>query len=92
MTLHDMALHNLDSKLRTAGLKLTGIVLVAGVLIAGSLGAQARMYEVPRSFSLPVESFEQVARKILPAMDVNRLREEDVARGKVPRRFRSSSR
>jgi len=84
MTLHDMALHNLDSKLRTAGLKLAGIVLVAGVLFAGSLGAQARMYEVPRSFSLPVESVEQVRSKILPAIDVNRLREEDVARGKVP--------
>jgi hypothetical protein len=42
------------------------------------------MYEEPKSFALKDESQQRVDRKVLPALDVERLRAEDRERGKNP--------
>jgi lysyl endopeptidase len=65
-------------------------VLVLVLAVPGF--AQTRQREKPRSFSLNDKSQEQVQRKVLPKVDVERLLAEDRARGKNtqrpgPRRF-----
>lgn len=60
--------------------------LAAGLALALSLPAFARMYEPPKSFSLPQEkaAIAQVQRKVLPRLDAERLLRESRARGAKP--------
>src|SRR4051812_28681801 len=57
--------------------------LLAAVLLALPVPGLARMYEAPRSFSASAP-LDQVERKVLPAIDTERLLAEDRARGKNP--------
>lgn len=59
--------------------------LAVMVLVLADTGF-ARMYEEPRSFSLKDKSQEQVERKILPKIDIERLLAEDRERGKNTQR------
>src|SRR3982074_2348708 len=56
-----------------------------GVLVLAVSGF-AVMYEEPKSFSVKDNSQEQVERKVLPKLDIERLLAEDRARGKAPQR------
>ena len=52
----------------------------------------AKMYEEPKSFSLKDKSQDQVDRRVLPTINIERLLEEDRANGKNPQaRVRSAS-
>src|SRR5258708_2750320 len=58
-----------------------------GLAVLASSGvAMAKMYEAPRSFSLTDKSQDQVDRKILPKLDIDKLVADAVARGKDPTR------
>jgi len=59
---------------------------VAALILTLAVSGFAKMYEEPRSFSLKDKSQEQVERKTLPKIDIERLLEEDRARGKNPQR------
>jgi lysyl endopeptidase len=74
------------------GVLLTRMLYLAVLILAFADSAFAKMYEEPRSFSLPNKSLQQVDRKVLKAIDPKRLLEEDRPRGKsrqrpVPLRF-----
>jgi hypothetical protein len=56
------------------------LTVLALVVLPGSLWA--KMYEEPKSFSLRDTSAREIDRKVLKAVDVERLRAEDRARGK----------
>jgi len=56
------------------------LTVLALVVLPGSL--RAKMYEEPKSFSLRDRSAREIDRKVLEAVDVERLRAEDRARGK----------
>jgi lysyl endopeptidase len=57
-------------------------LLLGGLALVLAVSAFAKMYEEPRSFSLKDKSQEQVERKILPVIDVERLLAEDKLHGK----------
>src|SRR5207253_9388455 len=62
------------------------LLVVAGLsLLLPGLGF-AKMNEEPRSFSLPDKSLQQIDRKVMAAIDPQRLLEEDKKRGKSPQR------
>ena len=62
-------------------------LLVLAVLLLVVPGSSlAKMYEEPTSFSLQDKSLQQVDRKVMEAIDPERLRAADRERGKVPER------
>jgi lysyl endopeptidase len=58
-------------------------LLLTAALLALPVAGLARMYEAPRSFSVSAP-LDQVERKVLPAIDTERLLAEDRTRGKNP--------
>ncbi len=60
------------------------VVFLAALVLVLAVSSFAKMYEEPRSFSLKDKSQEQVERKVLPKVDVERLLADDRARGKDP--------
>ncbi|GAA0720050.1 hypothetical protein GCM10009105_29100 [Dokdonella soli] len=63
---------------------LAHLLFVAVLILAFPVSGFAKMYEEPRSFSLKDKSIERVERKTLPKLNIERLLEEDRARGKEP--------
>jgi hypothetical protein len=59
-------------------------LFIPALLLVLVLPGLAKMYEEPRSFSLKDKSQEQVERKVLPKIDIERLLADDLARGKDP--------
>lgn len=62
--------------------RLSIVVALVSMLTGPAFG---KMYEEPRSFALRDKSQDQVDLKVLPKVDVERLRAEDRAQGKVGR-------
>ena len=60
------------------------MLFIAVLIVVLAVSGFAKMYEEPKSFSLKDKSQEQVERKILPKIDVERLLADDLARGKDP--------
>ena len=60
------------------------MLFLAVLVLVLPLSGFAKMYEEPKSFSLKDKSQEQVERKILPKIDIERLLADDRARGKNP--------
>lgn len=56
--------------------------LIAVLSMVPAMSAVAMMTEEPRSFSLPDKSLERIDRKVLPKLDIERLRAEDRAADK----------
>ncbi|QBB70784.1 Ig-like domain repeat protein [Pseudolysobacter antarcticus] len=67
---------------RACGSLLVRMFSVAVLVSAFAVPGHAKMYEEPRSFSLKDKSQEQVERKVLPKINIERLLAEDRDRGK----------
>jgi hypothetical protein len=52
-------------------------LLLAVLVLALAISGFAKMYEEPKSFSLNDKSQDQVDRKVLPKIDIERLLAED---------------
>lgn len=59
---------------------------LAGLILVLPRGGFAKMYEEPRSFSLPDKALDRIDRKVLQKVDIDRLLAEDRERGKAARR------
>lgn len=62
------------------------VLFLAVLASALPVSGFARMYEEPKSFSLPDKTLDQLDRKTLTKIDPERLLAEDLERGKNPRR------
>ena len=65
---------------------LTRLLFLAVLILVLADSGFAKMYEEPKSFSLPDKSLQQIDRKVMKAIDPARLLEEDKQRGKQRRR------